>query len=632
MVAGLRPHLVAGEPCPVCEQSVLTLPAPLAAHAVDTAQARLADAENTVNAASTAVHEAHTIVANANATLKARAERRAVLASDLANVLSGQLGHFPLSAVQAVADAKTAISDDQLDRALAEIAALTQARLAAEQTAERVTNEAHEARKRHRGALDQEAIAETALTSARNALRAARDPLVELGAPQVNDANLAGGWTALAQWAHQQAQARAAVLTEAQAAKEATADEYRKLAAEFGGAERALARLGQEAKTAFENDQRARARLSQVSARISELDALLEGEPNDEQITEGLALLERLETAADQAKTDLDAARQRRIAADRALAALRNEEQKARSQLSAARDSVVALGAPVLDGRGLLDAWMVLLTWGQDQVKVREQEAATAERAAYLARASIVELTTQLSRDLADSGIELASGAVHEKAAAAVASALEGARARTRRIKERRAEAADLVQKQRTAQEEQQVAHMLGNLLQARQFPQWLVSEALDDLVTAASETLAALTNGQFDLTHDKGDLFVIDHADADAMRSVRTLSGGETFQASLALALALSSQISALAAAGAARLDSIFLDEGFGTLDGETLEVVATTLETLAQGSRMVGVVTHVTALAERVPVRYQVTRNARTSTVAREGLAIVDEEELTQ
>ena len=49
----------------------------------------------------------------------------------------------------------------------------------------------------------------------------------------------------------------------------------------------------------------------------------------------------------------------------------------------------MALGAPVLDGRGLLDAWMVLLTWSQDEVKVREQEAATAERAADVARASI---------------------------------------------------------------------------------------------------------------------------------------------------------------------------------------------------------------------------------------------------
>ena len=106
----------------------------------------------------------------------------------------------------------------------------------------------------------------------------------------------------------------------------------------------------------------------------------------------------------------------------------------------------------------------------------------------------------------------------------------------------------------------------------------------------------------------------------------MRTLSGGETFQASLALALALSSQISALATAGAARLDSIFLDEGFGTLDAETLEVVATTLEALAQGDRMVGVVTHVAELAERVPVRFRVARNARTSTVTREGLSAAE------
>jgi DNA repair protein SbcC/Rad50 len=142
---------------------------------------------------------------------------------------------------------------------------------------------------------------------------------------------------------------------------------------------------------------------------------------------------------------------------------------------------------------------------------------------------------------------------------------------------------------------------------------------------------MARLSGGQFDLAHDAGEFFVVDHADADARRSVRTLSGGETFQASLALALALSSQISALAAAGAARLDSIFLDEGFGTLDSETLDVVASTLETLAQGERMVGVVTHVTALAERVPVRFRVARNARTSTVTREGFVVAEEESLS-
>ena len=148
----------------------------------------------------------------------------------------------------------------------------------------------------------------------------------------------------------------------------------------------------------------------------------------------------------------------------------------------------------------------------------------------------------------------------------------------------------------------------------------WLAAAVLDALVVDASASLAELSGGQFELTHKAGEFYVVDHADADSQRSVRTLSGGETFQASLALALALSAQMSSLAAAGAARLDSIFLDEGFGTLDAATLEVVAETLENLAHGDRMVGVITHVPALAELVPVRLLVSRDHRTSTVVRE------------
>jgi exonuclease SbcC len=171
------------------------------------------------------------------------------------------------------------------------------------------------------------------------------------------------------------------------------------------------------------------------------------------------------------------------------------------------------------------------------------------------------------------------------------------------------------------AVEEERVAKTLGNLLRSNQFPAWLEAAALDSLVVAASASLAQLSGGQYELTHEGGDFYVVDHADADATRSVRTLSGGETFQASLALALALSDQLSTLAASGAARLDSLFLDEGFGTLDESTLETVAATLENLAtSGDRMVGVITHVAALAERVPVRYAVRRTARTSTITRE------------
>ncbi|MFC7650016.1 SbcC/MukB-like Walker B domain-containing protein [Streptosporangium lutulentum] len=101
----------------------------------------------------------------------------------------------------------------------------------------------------------------------------------------------------------------------------------------------------------------------------------------------------------------------------------------------------------------------------------------------------------------------------------------------------------------------------------------------------------------------------------------VKTLSGGETFQASLALALALSAQLLPWPRPSAAQLESIFLDEGFGTLDETTLETVAVTLEELAaRKDQMVGIVTHSGVLAERVPARFAVHRDQRTSSVRRE------------
>ena len=290
-----------------------------------------------------------------------------------------------------------------------------------------------------------------------------------------------------------------------------------RLAAEFTDAERALARLRAAAKDASAHDQRARATLAQVTARVTELAELLRDAPDDQQVTERLALIGRLEAAALAAEQALRAARAERSKAEAAHAALENAERAARGQLLAARDRVVALGAPALGDRGLLDNWTHLVTWASGEVKVRDQQAEAAEREAGAARAGIAELAGQLSADLAGSGIDLPAAAVAESAATAVARALEAARGATRRVAERRARAAELAGKQQAAQEEQQVAHLLGNLLQARQFPHWLVSEALDDLVATASQTLAALSAGQFDLTHDKGDLFVIDHADADA-------------------------------------------------------------------------------------------------------------------
>ncbi|HKN98549.1 MAG TPA: SMC family ATPase, partial [Pseudonocardiaceae bacterium] len=191
----------------------------------------------------------------------------------------------------------------------------------------------------------------------------------------------------------------------------------------------------------------------------------------------------------------------------------------------------------------------------------------------------------------------------------------------------------DLIARQRAAaelaaeiaghREAKEVADLLGNLLRSNQFEAWLCAEALDSLVLEASETLMQLSGGQFELYRgDRNDLVVIDHNDAGTHRPVNTLSGGETFQASLSLALALSRQVVGLSG-GKRDLNSMFLDEGFGTLDDATLDTVAATLERLAEETdRMVGIVTHVPALAERVPVQFAVRRTGASSSVTRVGM----------
>ncbi|MBO6199183.1 MAG: exonuclease subunit SbcC, partial [Psychrobacter sp.] len=99
----------------------------------------------------------------------------------------------------------------------------------------------------------------------------------------------------------------------------------------------------------------------------------------------------------------------------------------------------------------------------------------------------------------------------------------------------------------------------------------------------------------------------IIDTWQGDTQRDTRTLSGGESFLVSLALALALSELVSQKT-----RIDSLFLDEGFGTLDNETLEMALNALDNLNAEGKTIGIISHVEALKERIPVQIKVRKSA--------------------
>jgi exonuclease SbcC len=323
------------------------------------------------------------------------------------------------------------------------------------------------------------------------------------------------------------------------------------------------------------------------------------------------------------------AARARRTRLEQARAhaakAARQAEDAWRA-LEAARDRLLALGRhadaapPPVDRADLHRAWQDLIEW-------RNQEGIATRAVVDETERALAELTVtrdeehgRLAARLAEHGVSVPDrpGEPHQpdRIAAAVAAAVARAETALERIKEQRARAASLAAEVDAKDQEAKVAHELELRLRANAFERWLCAEALATLVATASDTLRELSDGQYELAlGDRSEIEVIDYAEAGLRRSARTLSGGETFQAALALALALSGTV-------ARGLESIFLDEGFGTLDPATLDTVATTLERLAAGQdRMVGVVTHVPALAERVPVRFAVTRGAKGSQLRRVG-----------
>jgi exonuclease SbcC len=311
-----------------------------------------------------------------------------------------------------------------------------------------------------------------------------------------------------------------------------------------------------------------------------------------------------------------------RLGADRAIALAGALEALARSKRSAATAEGDLEEAAGREGFAGSDAVAAALCPPQ---RIAELEA---KRAAF---EEADRGSAALAEDPELVGIELEPAADVVTAAAALAEAQEaqlGIDRRLQRHKQRRADLQRLREqfvravtlREPVKLKAQQVASLadlvngLGQNAKRMRLQSFVLAARLEEVAVAASERLRKMSNGRYCLVHtDEGPsrgrgglgLDVLDDY-SGLTRPTKTLSGGESFMASLALALGLADVVAA--EAGGTQLDTLFIDEGFGSLDSETLDAVMDSLDELRKGGRVVGLVSHVEELKARIPSRLRV------------------------
>jgi exonuclease SbcC len=379
-------------------------------------------------------------------------------------------------------------------------------------------------------------------------------------------------------------------LTEVEAEETRADAEVSRLRAEVDAARTALATVEAGRAGLFEQRESVMADLTEAPDDLESLQAELQ----------------RLTTEMEEARKG---AREAAAAVDksqRELEDLADASRRVAKSLTEAQLTVADLEPPISEADDVTVQWKELIAWRDQTIErlrgQREEAAemvATAEATAGVARQELIS-------DLKAHGVEAT-----EPFAAEVATALQKARSVVESHEQAAERSVSLATEIEDAVQRAAVAKTLSEHLQARGFERWLMAGALVDLVNGANDLLDQLSDGGYSLHSDEsGSFSIVDHRNADEMRRVETLSGGETFLVSLALALSLAET---LAAKGGSGLDAIILDEGFGTLDDESLDTVASVLEELTGKGLMVGVITHVKELAARAPVRYEVVREPR-------------------
>jgi len=210
------------------------------------------------------------------------------------------------------------------------------------------------------------------------------------------------------------------------------------------------------------------------------------------------------------------------------------------------------------------------------------------------------------------------AGAARDDALAGRESLRERANALTTLVADARSRfalAADLLATQAQVRQLAAVVHGDDPNTKRMKLETYVLAAQLEEIIAAANNRLRTMTGGRYALEHDDalqyrgsqaGLGLAIRDEHTGRARATHSLSGGETFLASLALALGLAEVVSNQA--GGIALDTLFVDEGFGSLDAETLETAMSTLDSLRAGGRTIGLISHVESMKEQIPAKLQI------------------------
>ncbi|MHC5409820.1 AAA family ATPase [Listeria seeligeri] len=264
-----------------------------------------------------------------------------------------------------------------------------------------------------------------------------------------------------------------------------------------------------------------------------------------------------------------------------------------------------------------------------ETLKIHEEKVSAFQKKRHLAISRQADLTEKL-KDKQKPNIDQLESIMKEKQQ--ILAQLEEKTMRQRELVSKRKELIENYQKSIQAVEQAEVNYAdIGLLSDAARgknarkitFERYILAMFLDTIINRANHRLSKMTSGRFELHRKiekaKGnvqsglELEVFDEY-TGLTRHVKTLSGGESFKTSLALALSLAEVVQEMA--GGISLETMFIDEGFGTLDPESLEVAVECLLETQENGRLVGIISHVPELKERISARLEVTATNHGST----------------